>query len=135
VSGSGLLAGFRVAYDKEARGEYYIWLRAVLVTADAELLPYECDPIPVCVGGDCKPTSPPDAESLRELSIPVPGDGPIYCDVNGDGSVNVLDLILVREMLNMSSGEPDGLFHDRRRYADLNYPPDGTINVLDLIAV
>ena len=71
--------------------------------------------------GETIPIIPP------EIVIVVEGDGPTKpaWDVNQDGQVNVLDLILVAQYL----GEDASV----NRQADVN--ADGTINVLDLIVV
>lgn len=52
----------------------------------------------------------------------------LYGDVNGDGAVNILDVILVSEAFGTSQGDPD---YDPS--SDLNQ--DGRINVLDTILV
>ena len=72
--------------------------------------------------GETIPIIPP------EIVIVVEGDGPTKpaWDVNQDGQVNVLDLILVAQYL----GEDASI---NNRQADVN--GDGTINVLDLIVV
>jgi len=133
VSGSGTLAGFTVSYPPKLHGEYYIWLRAELVDCEAQKIAYTCTPVPVRIGKEVSPTLPPTEGAGTKTLIPVPA-GPIYCDVNGDGNVNLLDLVLVRNMSGITA-DPEDLFHDRRRYADVSDPADGAINNVDLNAV
>jgi hypothetical protein len=52
----------------------------------------------------------------------------IPADINGDGSVNILDAILFENYFGMQQGEPGW-----NANADIN--PDGKINILDLIMV
>ncbi|NQT19423.1 MAG: hypothetical protein HQ592_06940, partial [Planctomycetes bacterium] len=132
VSGSGSFADFVVRYAPRSRGEYYVSLRAELLDADGRWISWRCDPIAVQVGFGADPTSPPPVADSETLAlghpIPVPGT-PLYCDVNGDGFVNILDMMLVNNYFNM---EVEG----RLRYADVTPdPPDGVINILDMIAV
>jgi|GEM_PF-4256434 len=128
VSGSGELARFAVSYDPKVRGEYYVSLRAELLDVDGRWISWRCEPVPLRVGHVTTATSPPPAASSRDLPIPVPAT-PLYCDVNGDGLVNILDMLFVRNMTGMA-------VEGRLRYADVApRPGDSVINVLDMLAV
>ena len=120
VSGSGSLATFTIKCEPQAHGEYYLSIKAILGLSDESTIPWYCDPAPVRIGPDAIPTSPPPRAEQLEAAfiIPVPpSSGPKYCDVNGDGNVNILDIIA---MMNMLGDYAWAYAYGRLRYADVN---------------
>jgi len=133
VSGSGILASFVVKYHPKAIGQFYLLAKALFVDQCGKTLPWGCEPVPVMIGKASAgyATSPPDRagdDQMRLLSIYGECCPPVYADINGDCEVNILDLILLRNIM-MEGTEPVG----QRCHADID--GNGLINILDLIEV
>ena len=127
VSGEGELASFLLASDEESSGEFYIAISAILVGEDGAIIPCDSAPVAVRIGVTKEITSPPSKDDVDAAfnSGAATLDGEctrIYCDVNLDDLVNIVDIITVRQYLYL---EADGA----SRFYDMNV--DGIIDLRD----